>query len=76
MLPSPSPSTSLPPCTCLASCSWLRCTLGTMDYCVPLISSLGGSSCSDQLALCEEAVQLSPRTTGWVWGPRDLESRP
>lgn len=36
----------------------------------------GGSSCSDQLALCEEAVQPSPGTTGRRGGARDLESRP
>lgn len=41
---SSSSSIGLPPCTCLDSCSWLRCALGTMDYCVPLISSLEGSS--------------------------------
>lgn len=33
----------LPPCTCLESCCWLRCTLGTKEHCVPLSSlSLGG----------------------------------
>lgn len=75
ILPPPSPSTSLPPCTCwhLAPGSGVPRTQWAI---VPLIWSLWGSSCSDQPALRDEAAQPSPGTTGRRGGPRDLESRP
>lgn len=75
-MPLPSPSTSLPPCTCLASCCWLRCALGTMDYCALLIWSLGEVPAQISWPSVKRLSSHLPGLQAGVGGPRDLESRP